>query len=94
MHRFLSLLTLLCCCIVVAACSSAPDKSASPQQQESEASGSAFVTVDGDRLVRRGKTYRFAGTNFWYGAYLGATDEGRVRLRRELDQLKAAGIIP
>jgi len=53
-----------------------------------------FVRVDGTRFVLDGKTYRFAGANFWYGAYLGAEDGigDRERLRAELDQLQAAGI--
>lgn len=55
---------------------------------------SGFVRVDGTRFTVDGRTYRFAGANFWYGAYLGAPgDTGdRARLRAELDQLKAAGI--
>lgn len=59
---------------------------------KTENRGSPFVSVEGTRLVRYGKTYRFVGTNLWYGAYLGSTEEGRVRLRQELDQLKALGI--
>jgi len=55
---------------------------------------SGFVRVEGTRFTLDGKTYRFAGANFWYGAYLGAPDGAgdRARLRAELDQLKAAGI--
>ncbi|MCF7222153.1 glycoside hydrolase 5 family protein [Marilutibacter chinensis] len=53
-----------------------------------------FVCVEGARFVLDGKPYRFAGANFWYGAYLGAPDGigDRARLRAELDQLRAAGI--
>src|SRR5690606_9458204 len=53
-----------------------------------------FVRVEGTRFVLDGKPYRFAGANFWYGAYLGAEDGvgDRERLRAELDQLQAAGI--
>lgn len=55
---------------------------------------SGFVQVEGTRFVLDGKPYRFAGANFWYGAYLGAPGDlgDRERLRAELDQLKAAGI--
>jgi len=55
---------------------------------------SGFVRVEGTRFVVDGRPYRFAGANFWYGAYLGAPDGigDRERLRAELDQLKAAGI--
>ena len=49
-----------------------------------------FVRVDGQRFVLGGETYRFAGTNIWYGAYLGA--DGRARLRRELDALASLGV--
>ena len=53
-----------------------------------------FVRVEGTRFVLDGRPYRFAGANFWYGAYLGAEDGvgDRERLRAELDQLRAAGI--
>lgn len=55
---------------------------------------SGFVQVQGTRFVLDAKTYRFAGANFWYGAYLGAANGtgDRARLRAELDQLHAAGI--
>ncbi|QDH68892.1 glycoside hydrolase 5 family protein [Marilutibacter alkalisoli] len=55
---------------------------------------SGFVRVEGTRFMLDGKPYRFAGANFWYGAYLGTADGigDRERLRAELDQLKAAGI--
>ena len=58
------------------------------------AAPSGFVQVQGTGFVVDGKPYRFAGANFWYGAYLGAEDGigDRERLRSELDQLKAAGI--
>lgn len=53
-----------------------------------------FVTVKDGRLNLNGKPYRFAGTNVWYAAWLGAPagygDLGR--LRRELDRLKAMGV--
>ncbi|WP_028916917.1 cellulase family glycosylhydrolase [Pseudoxanthomonas sp. J35] len=60
----------------------------------SAAGQSGFVQVEGTRFVLDGKPYRFAGANFWYGAYLGAPGDigDRERLRAELDQLKAAGI--
>lgn len=53
-----------------------------------------FVTVKDGRLHLDGKAYRFAGTNVWYAAWLGAPavygDLGR--LRRELDRLKTLGV--
>ncbi len=51
-----------------------------------------FVQVQGNRFYKNGKPYFYVGTNFWYGAYLGASDEGRLRLTAELDQLKALGV--
>ncbi len=58
------------------------------------AAPSAFVQVKGKQFQLAGKPYYFVGTNFWYGAYLGAAgDKGdRARLIKELDQLKAAGV--
>ena len=53
-----------------------------------------FVEVDGTRFVIGGETYKFVGTNFWFGAYLGSpgAEGDRDRLIRELDLLKATGI--
>lgn len=53
-----------------------------------------FVTVKDGQFFRNGKPYYYVGTNFWYGAILGSTGQGgdRVRLCRELDALKAAGM--
>ena len=54
----------------------------------------AFVRVDGQRFVLGGESYRFAGTNVWYGAYLGAPTAygNRDRLRKELDTLASLGL--
>jgi mannan endo-1,4-beta-mannosidase len=51
-----------------------------------------FVVRDGKRLLLNGKPYRFAGTNLWYGAYLGSFAAGRTRLCRELDKLASLGL--
>ena len=53
-----------------------------------------FVTVQGTQFLLRGKPYRFAGTNLWYGAYLGSSGGtgDRPRLIKELGQLRAIGI--
>jgi len=53
-----------------------------------------FVQVDGTQFKLNGEVYRFVGTNFWYGAYLGSPGpEGdRDRLIQELDLLKETGI--
>src|SRR5690606_11902388 len=86
---------LLSLLLPLAACTprQAPDAAAptAPAQAKPQ---SGFVQVQGTRFVLNGRTYRFAGANFWYGAYLGAPDGigDRARLRDELDQLKAAGI--
>ena len=84
---------------VLAACSGGQDPAAAPAATAAgEAAGpmeqSGFVQVQGTGFVLDGKPYRFAGANFWYGAYLGAPGGAgdRERLRAELDQLKAAGI--
>ncbi|HEY5615148.1 MAG TPA: mannanase [Bacteroidota bacterium] len=54
-----------------------------------------FIQVDGIQLVRNGMPYYFAGTNLWYGAYLGSpgSTSDRPRLLRELDTLQTAGIV-
>lgn len=51
-----------------------------------------FVRRDGKHFTLGGKLYRFVGANIWYGAYLGASAQGRERLKRELDALLAIGV--
>lgn len=57
-----------------------------------QAAGSPFVQADGTRFMRHGRPYYYVGANLWYGAYLGASADGRARLETELDQLQAIGI--
>ena len=105
-RRCLAVAPLLLAC-ALAACSGKPGSAdaAAPDAQASAAAAatanpaepvrqSGFVQVQGTHFVLDGKPYRFAGANFWYGAYLGAPDGvgDRERLRAELDQLKAAGV--
>ncbi|MDQ0251393.1 mannan endo-1,4-beta-mannosidase [Sphingomonas kyeonggiensis] len=53
-----------------------------------------FVTRKGTGLQLAGRPYRFAGTNMWYAAWLGADAPwgNRDRLRRELDTLAGIGV--
>ena len=53
-----------------------------------------FVRVNGTHFVRNGKPYYYAGTNLWYGCYIGSLGEtgDRPRLLRELDSLDAIGL--
>ena len=93
---------LLSFALLLVGCSPAPAKvdaasKTNPYAGAAQAQAKAhsgFVKVEGTRFTIDGKPYRFAGANFWYGAYLGAADGigDRARLRDELDQLKAAGI--
>lgn len=59
---------------------------------ESPAEADDFVRVEGMHFMRGDRPYYFCGTNFWYGCYLGASEEGRQRLVQELDQLQALGV--
>jgi mannan endo-1,4-beta-mannosidase len=54
-----------------------------------------FIRVLGTQLLHNGKPYYFAGANVWYGFYIGSSAEtgDRPRLLRELDSLKANGIV-
>ncbi len=54
----------------------------------------SFVKVAGTHFTVDNKPYYFVGTNFWYGAYLGADAPfgNRSRLIRELDRLKGIGV--
>ena len=81
--------------LLLAACAGPRDEAASAAPDTAPAGeADGFVRVEGTHFVLDGKPYRFAGANFWYGAYLGAPGErgDRARLVAELDQLKDAGI--
>jgi mannan endo-1,4-beta-mannosidase len=54
-----------------------------------------FIRVQGTRFLHNGMPYYFAGTNLWWGCYLGSPGEtgDRNRLLRELDSLCADGIV-
>ncbi|MDB5691747.1 MAG: mannanase [Alphaproteobacteria bacterium] len=53
-----------------------------------------FVRRTGTRFTIGGRRYRYAGSNMWYAAYLGAEAAfgSRDRLRRELDALAGLGV--
>ena len=53
-----------------------------------------FVSVQNGSFYLDGQPYRYLGVNYWYACYLGANIEenGRERLMRELDELKALGV--
>jgi len=53
-----------------------------------------FITVQGTRFFHNGRPYYFAGTNLWYGCYIGSPGPtgDRGRLVRELDSLQADGL--
>jgi len=58
----------------------------------STALGTDFIRVDKTHFMRGDKPYYFCGANFWYGCYLGAENQGRLRLFKELDRMKSLGI--
>ncbi len=53
-----------------------------------------FVKVNGTKFEKNGQSFYYIGTNFWYGAYLGADAVygDRKRLVKELDQLRSLGV--
>ncbi|MDE5954166.1 MAG: beta-mannosidase, partial [Duncaniella sp.] len=53
-----------------------------------------FVTVSDGKFKIGDSTYRFIGTNFWYGPILASEGVGgnRERLARELDYLQEIGV--
>lgn len=79
-------LLLLVAALLLGACTENP---AAPTEVAA-VPASHFITVNNHQLMLGNKPYRFAGTNYWYGAYLGAQDTGR--LRAELDLLARQGI--
>ena len=68
---------------------------AKPEMSAEAPVGSDFVSTDGIHFKLKGDTYRYVGANIWYGAYLGsaASFGNRDRLVKELDDLKALGVI-
>ncbi|MBP1646735.1 MAG: mannanase [Bacteroidetes bacterium] len=54
-----------------------------------------FITVKGTQFIHNSKPYYYAGTNLWYGCYLGSPGPtgNRERLLRELDSLQALGLM-
>ena len=57
--------------------------------------GEDFIRINGTQFIHKGIPYYFAGTNFWYGCYLGSPGStgDRPRLLRELDEMKANAIV-
>ncbi len=57
-------------------------------------SAQTFVKTKGSQFMVNGKPYYYIGTNYWYGGLLQVVkgEKGRVRLRQELDFLKAKGV--
>ncbi len=54
-----------------------------------------FVKRSGHQFIRDGKPYYYIGANYWYGGLLvqgNRSAKGLVRLRKELDFLKANGV--
>lgn len=65
------------------------------EKNEVKKAHSNFITVKNGVFLNKGEAYRFVGTNFWYGAYLGregAFGGDRDRLTTELDLLIENGI--
>jgi mannan endo-1,4-beta-mannosidase len=58
------------------------------------AAADEFVSVRNGRFELRGKPYAYIGANLWFGCYLGEVGlpGGRVRLKRELDNLCRVGV--
>lgn len=55
---------------------------------------SKFVTAKNGQFFIGSKPYQFVGTNYWYGSLLALKgEEGKTRLKKELDFLKQNGVI-
>jgi len=83
-HRFAILIAISIVAILFSSCAY---RSVYQRQEE-------FIRIRGTQFIHRGAPYYFAGTNMWYGAYLGSPGPtgNRPRLLRELDSLAACGI--
>lgn len=83
------LICLLTCCLTIACNPSGLDRMVNTQTNE-QAISAEFVTVDGQQFMLNHRPYRFVGANYWYGAYVSATDP--ARMVEELDFLQAKGV--
>ena len=85
----IQMIRLGACLVLAGVCSMAAAAPAAAPVNKSE-----FVTVKNTHFARQGKSYYIAGANFWYGGYLGSASKvgDRVRLVKELDNMKAIGI--
>ncbi|WP_231757836.1 glycoside hydrolase 5 family protein [Microbulbifer elongatus] len=72
--------------VVIAGC----DHRQATEAGTATAPATAFVRVQDGHFELNGRPYHFTGANYWYGAYLAATDP--ERLTRELDLMAAQGI--
>lgn len=52
----------------------------------------SFVTVRDGQFILENRPYRYIGVNYWYGGLLASDDNGKKRLRHELDFLVSKGI--
>lgn len=75
--------------IVISACGSGGGQSSAVAGKDAD-----FVTVSDGKFKIGDSTYRFIGTNFWYGPILASEGVGgdRERLARELDYLQEIGV--
>ena len=53
---------------------------------------STFIRVENSKFIKNNQPYHYIGTNYWYGAQMGALNGDRQRLIAELDELKKLGI--
>jgi mannan endo-1,4-beta-mannosidase len=51
-----------------------------------------FVKRMGNHFMLNGKVYRYIGANYWYGGSLANTEQGKQRVKKELDFLKKNGV--
>lgn len=91
MKRILNTLFIGVALVGLMACQSSASKKSKANALDGEYE-EAFIQVKDGKFIKNGHPYYYVGTNFWYGAYLGASEEGKVRLIKELDQLKTMGV--
>ena len=77
MRQLQSLMGLIFILVAMTACNKAPVT----EPQQHSVVEPAFVQVKGKQFQLAGKPYYFVGTNFWYGAYLGADGDKGDRAR-------------
>lgn len=78
LNDMLRYVTAFLFCFIISLCANAQQKN--------------FVKVKQHGFFINDKPYRYIGANYWFAGMLGATEEGKARVKKELDFLVSKGV--